>query len=70
MIGSWLRYGQSKLANVLYARELAERYLNILSLSIHPGVIKTSLISDLGWADKLLVYVTSVGQMLTPEEGV
>ncbi|MCJ1235694.1 hypothetical protein MMC14_003665 [Varicellaria rhodocarpa] len=37
--GRWVRYGQSKLANVIYANELARRYPDITSMSIHPGVI-------------------------------
>lgn len=69
MLGPWLRYGQSKLANMLYARELAERYPNILSISIHPGVLKTSLVTDLTWSQKVLVYLPNIGQMLTPEQG-
>ncbi|EXJ76001.1 uncharacterized protein A1O5_00509 [Cladophialophora psammophila CBS 110553] len=36
-------YGQSKLANVLHARELARRYPEILSTSIHPGRVETNL---------------------------
>ena len=37
----WTRYGHSKLANVLHARELAKRYPNIISVSVHPGTVKT-----------------------------
>ncbi|KAM3072036.1 hypothetical protein ACMFMG_008498 [Clarireedia jacksonii] len=69
VLGPWLRYGQSKLANLLYARELAERYPNILAFAIHPGVVKTSLVTDLTWSQKLLVYLPNIGQMLNPEQG-
>ena len=41
--GTWARYGQSKLANILYARELATRYPSITTVSVHPGIIKTDL---------------------------
>jgi hypothetical protein len=41
--GTWKRYGQSKLCNLLFAREIAERYPSITSVSIHPGVIFTDL---------------------------
>ncbi|KAK7998663.1 hypothetical protein PG991_015142 [Apiospora marii] len=68
-LGPWLRYGQSKLANLLYARELAARYPQITSLSIHPGVVKTALVTDLTLAQKMLVYAPNVGKMLTPEQG-
>ncbi|KAI8934705.1 hypothetical protein NX059_008394 [Plenodomus lindquistii] len=37
------RYGSSKLANILFARELAQRYPEITSVSLHPGVILTDL---------------------------
>ncbi|KIX93873.1 uncharacterized protein Z520_10498 [Fonsecaea multimorphosa CBS 102226] len=36
-------YSQSKLANVLHARELARRYPEIISVSIHPGRVETNL---------------------------
>lgn len=51
------RYGASKAANVLFAAELARRYPEILSVSVHPGVVisglydhtkKMDLISNLG----------------------
>ncbi|KAL9613538.1 MAG: hypothetical protein Q9167_001923 [Letrouitia subvulpina] len=41
--GAWTRYGQSKLANILFTRELAKRYMEIKSVAVHPGLIKTSL---------------------------
>ncbi|KAL7773689.1 hypothetical protein CFE70_003655 [Pyrenophora teres f. teres 0-1] len=40
---TWRRYGCSKLANILFARELAEQYPQITSVSLHPGVILTDL---------------------------
>ncbi len=41
----WRAYGRSKLANVLYAAELARRLkgTNVTANSLHPGVIKTNL---------------------------
>ena len=45
--GTWKRYGQSKLCNLLFARELAERYPQITSVSIHPGVIFTDLFQSM-----------------------
>ncbi|TLS21269.1 uncharacterized protein PpBr36_10532 [Pyricularia pennisetigena] len=38
---SRLLYGQSKLANILYARELAERCPLFTTVSIHPGIAKS-----------------------------
>ena len=69
VIGHWIRYGQSKLANILYAQELARRYPSITSTSVHPGVISTGLVTDLGFWNKALVYVTNVGKMMTLEQG-
>ncbi len=42
--GPWLAYGQSKLANILFAASLARRLGNgATSNSLHPGVIRTNL---------------------------
>jgi NAD(P)-dependent dehydrogenase (short-subunit alcohol dehydrogenase family) len=68
--GNWIRYGQSKLANILYAAELGRRYPSITSVSIHPGVINTGLIGNLSFLNKALVHVTNIGNFLTPEEGI
>lgn len=54
-MSKWTRYGQSKLANVLYAAEIARRYPNILSVSVHPGATKTDLINRLSPDDITLV---------------
>ncbi|OCK79483.1 oxidoreductase-like protein [Lepidopterella palustris CBS 459.81] len=40
---TWRRYGQSKLSNILFTRELATRYTSIKSVAVHPGVIITDL---------------------------
>jgi NAD(P)-dependent dehydrogenase (short-subunit alcohol dehydrogenase family) len=41
------RYGQSKLANILFTRELTHRYPDIVSVAVHPGVIITDLYASL-----------------------
>ena len=38
-----IRYGQSKLANILYSKELARRYPDITAVAIHPGIVNTGL---------------------------
>ena len=38
-----LAYSQSKLANVLFTKELARRYPSICSHSLHPGVVGTEI---------------------------
>ncbi|GAM89632.1 hypothetical protein ANO11243_076710 [Dothideomycetidae sp. 11243] len=40
---TFVRYGSTKLANMLHARGLAERYPQITAASVHPGVIDTGL---------------------------
>jgi WW domain-containing oxidoreductase len=42
---SWLAYGQSKLANILFAKELARRFegTDKVANALHPGVINTNL---------------------------
>ncbi|KAK4122844.1 NAD(P)-binding protein [Parathielavia appendiculata] len=69
VLGRWLRYGQSKLANMIFARELAARNPQILSFSLTPGVVSTGLVTDLGLADKALIYIPNIGRVKTPEEG-
>lgn len=39
----WHRYGQSKLADILLAKGMAKRYPEILSTSVHPGLVSTEL---------------------------
>lgn len=68
--GSWSRYAQSKLANILYTQELARRYPKITSVSIHPGVISTGLVGNISMMKKAFVYMTSYFMMVSEEEGV
>jgi len=42
-ISTWARYGRSKLANVLFAKELARRYPVLTTASVHPGAVSTNL---------------------------
>ena len=37
------RYGHSKLANILFARKLAQLYPSIISTSLHPGTVKSEI---------------------------
>jgi len=69
LIGPWIRYGQSKLANILFASELARRYPNITTASVHPGVINTGLVTGLSFLKSALVYVTNPFSMSTMEQG-
>ncbi|KAK5069686.1 hypothetical protein LTR64_008130 [Lithohypha guttulata] len=69
--GKWTRYGQSKLANILYARELAKRYPSIKTVSVHPGYIKTDIFSGVSFLTALPVRLgVMLGSAWTPvEEG-
>jgi NAD(P)-dependent dehydrogenase (short-subunit alcohol dehydrogenase family) len=68
--GRWRRYGQSKLANVMYANELARRYKNLTAVSLHPGVIhSTELQTGLPFAHVAFARVGSIGQGISMEEG-
>ncbi|KAJ3291084.1 hypothetical protein HDU79_002711 [Rhizoclosmatium sp. JEL0117] len=54
----WARYGHSKLANVLFAKELNTRYAaqNVISVSLHPGAVSGT---DL----KRHIGITNIGEM-------
>ena len=70
--GPWLRYGQSKTADLLLATELARRYPKITSTAIHPGVVKTGLVGNLSFGAKAVVHVGCLLQgikMIDPDEG-
>lgn len=43
---TWTRYGQSKLANILFTTELARRYPSITSVTTHPGGVATNLLDS------------------------
>jgi len=68
---AWQAYSNSKLANVLFARELQERLFlkksNIISVSLHPGAVRTELARHLG-AMKVVFYPLSVF-FKTPNQG-
>ncbi|KAK3336294.1 hypothetical protein B0T19DRAFT_396058 [Cercophora scortea] len=68
-LGRWRRYCNTKLANLLYARELARRYPQLLVFSLTPGVVGTALVTDLGFVDRAVIYVSQVGRVLTPTQG-
>ncbi|KAL4735790.1 retinol dehydrogenase 11 [Aspergillus similis] len=69
VFGGWIRYGQSKLANLLYAAELAHRYPRLTSVSLTPGVVNTGLVEKLGPFNRAFVWVTNLGNLMGIEEG-
>lgn len=65
----WTRYGQSKLANLLYARELAKRFPSIMTVAIHPGFIKTELFDNVSFFMQVPARLSNnFGQGWTPVE--
>jgi NAD(P)-dependent dehydrogenase (short-subunit alcohol dehydrogenase family) len=57
-------YGQSKLANILHAKELARRYPNITSVAIHPGRVNTGLLDH--YAGPMAAFQKVYDWMTTP----
>lgn len=45
-LGTWTRYGQSKLANILFTQELGRRHPSIVAVAVHPGFVNTSLFTE------------------------
>ena len=52
----WQAYGQSKLANIMFTYALARRLKNknITTNCLHPGVVATGFILNIGFFEKLL----------------
>jgi NAD(P)-dependent dehydrogenase (short-subunit alcohol dehydrogenase family) len=43
------QYSQTKLANVLYSKELARRYPTLSVYAVHPGIVRTNVTSNMVW---------------------
>ena len=41
--GTWVRYGQTRLANILFTKELARHHPKISAVALHPGLINSEL---------------------------
>ncbi|RDW92648.1 NAD(P)-binding protein-22 [Coleophoma crateriformis] len=66
------RYGQSKLANILYSKELAQRYPDIKAIAVHPGTVNTSLTATMRESFLLAQILTPIVTFFTAvgiEEG-
>jgi len=57
----WERYGQSKLANLLFARELTKRMQerNVIAVSLHPGAIPGTNLSRYMSARAMMEFLSS-----------
>jgi hypothetical protein len=56
---------QSKLGNILIAKEFQKRYDKLESVSLHPGAIYTSLYRDTGIVSALKLSVSMIPAALT-----
>lgn len=70
----WASYAQSKLANVLHAKELAKRLAGtgVVTSSVHPGWVRTNLIRStlpVWMQDTVLRPILRVAGMIEPWEG-
>lgn len=61
---TWQRYGISKAANILFAKELARRYPSITSVSVHPGLVASDLYNDTQTTNKLAGAVLPLSMKL------
>ncbi|KIV85792.1 hypothetical protein PV11_01450 [Exophiala sideris] len=70
---SYVRYGQSKLANILFSRELARRYPSILTTAVHPGRVATPLLDQMMATRSFTAYLQktfdAMSGILTPVQG-
>ncbi|GBF04847.1 short-chain dehydrogenase [Deinococcus aerius] len=64
----WAAYGQSKLANALFARELARREPGVRSNSVHPGMVRTGFGHNNGGGTSLLWRLVD-RFAISPEQG-
>ena len=67
-------YGQSKLANILFTKELARRIggsdggSGVAANCFHPGAVRTSLVQDNPWYYRL-IWTVAGSFFLSPERG-
>ncbi|KAF8862372.1 short-chain dehydrogenase/reductase [Acephala macrosclerotiorum] len=67
--GAWLRYFQSKLANILYTVELAKRYPTIKFVAVHPGIVDTPLTPNWIKRTAIMRQLMAGGDLRTPDQG-
>ncbi|ORY25357.1 hypothetical protein BCR39DRAFT_544466 [Naematelia encephala] len=65
-LGAFTRYGQSKLAMVLWARKMATLYPQFTVVSIHPGTVRTNLMNNAKGTYWALRMMTKVFYRLIP----
>ena len=66
------QYSQTKLANILFSKELTRRYQNLLVFAVHPGIVRTNVTSNMQWFWRIPneIFGVFVAMMQkTPAEG-
>ncbi len=66
------RYQQSKLGNILLAKQFDKQYPHLTAVSVHPGVVKTNLGRHMSLGEKLLFifkHPLAIMSMKEAEEG-
>ncbi|KAK0755151.1 hypothetical protein B0T18DRAFT_400765 [Schizothecium vesticola] len=70
-LSAYERYFRSKLANVLFAREMARRHPGVLTVSVHPGLVVTGIVgSETPWVMTAAIKVLGPLVMKSVEDGV
>jgi NAD(P)-dependent dehydrogenase (short-subunit alcohol dehydrogenase family) len=73
-MSTWMRYGQSKVANILFAKELDRRLKdeNIFVNAVHPGFVHSELLRGISQFSSIVGAVSHLASSmaaLTPPEG-
>ncbi|KAL6248028.1 hypothetical protein RBB50_005376 [Rhinocladiella similis] len=73
-LGAYERYGQSKLANILWAKEMSRRHPWMKAVSVHPGVVSTNLLNGAtgspAWIKAVFGASRAIGLTSSVEKGV
>ena len=59
-VGAGQRYFRSKLANILWARQMAKLYPQFTVAAIHPGVVQTNLTEGSTGAPRIVLFLVNV----------
>jgi NAD(P)-dependent dehydrogenase (short-subunit alcohol dehydrogenase family) len=62
------RYQQSKLGDILLAKQFPVEYPHLKAASVHPGVVKTNLSRNIAFKDKLLFTLMNPLMVLNAQE--
>lgn len=71
-MGPYLRYGQSKLSNLLFIRQMAKEHPQLTSVAVHPGLVHTNLAAGATGSPWIVRSLTGLSRYVlsTVEDGV